>query len=69
MQDKTALVAVLIVERPLCFDCICSKSGVALTEIDAVLNRIGKVIALVRTVDRCRGCGRTDRVYSAFRPK
>jgi GDP-D-mannose dehydratase len=67
MRDEDALVAVVITGRPLCVYCIADKSGVALAEIEPLLTRISKTIALTRIVDRCRVCGRTDRVYSAFR--
>ena len=70
MQDNSAVVAVLIVERPLCFDCICSKSGVALTEIDAVLKTgLARSSPSSAPSTGAADAGAPDRVYSAFRPK
>jgi hypothetical protein len=67
MTEKAAIVAVLIVHRPLCAECLAGRADVARTDVESLLTRIGKTIAISRTVDRCRGCGRTDRVYSAQR--
>ena len=67
MPDKSALVAILLGERPLCIDCISQKSGVSRGAVEPLLTRIGMTIGLSRLVDRCRACGRTERVYSAFR--
>jgi hypothetical protein len=66
MLDKTRMVAVVLLERPLCSDCIAQKSGVSCDEVEPLLTTIGKTIGLIRVVDRCHACGRTDRVYAAF---
>ena len=68
MPEKGALLALLIVERPLCTECIAERSGLAVAEVEPLLTRIGRTIAITLAVDRCRGCGRTESVYSAFRP-
>jgi hypothetical protein len=67
MPERGALVAVLIVERPLCVECIADKSGIEIGEIEPLLRRIGTSIQLNRAVDRCRACGRTVEVYEAAR--
>lgn len=67
MPERGALVAVLIIERPLCVECIADKSGISLGDVEPLLQRIGTSITLHRAVDRCRGCGRTVAVYSAAR--
>jgi hypothetical protein len=67
MPERGALVAVLIVERPLCVECIADKSGIALADVEPLLHRIGTSIAIDRAVDRCRGCGRIVEVFSASR--
>ena len=67
MPDDTAHVPLLILERPLCVDCIATKSGVGAGEIERLLVTFSATIALSRTVDRCRACGQTTRVYSALR--
>ena len=38
MPEKGALLAVLIIERPLCVDCIAEKSAIATDEIEPIGN-------------------------------
>jgi hypothetical protein len=67
MHETGALLAVLIVERPLCVDCIAEKSAFRTDEIEPLLSRIATRIAITSAVDRCRACGETKKVYVAFR--
>jgi hypothetical protein len=67
MPEKGALLAVLIIERPLCVDCIAEKSVIATDEIEPLLARIATRIAITSAVDRCRACGETKKVYVSFR--
>jgi hypothetical protein len=67
MPEKGALLALLIVERPLCVDCIAERSTLAVADVQSLITRIGRTIAINRAMDRCRACGRTEQVYSAFR--
>jgi hypothetical protein len=69
MPDTGAVLALLVVQPPVCVECLSAKSDVPLAEIEPMLSRISATIALNCIVDRCRACGRTDRVYSAFRPE
>jgi hypothetical protein len=67
MPEKGALVAVLIIERPLCVECIAEKSGIRHGDVEPLLARIATTIALTSTVERCRACGETKKVHVAFR--
>jgi hypothetical protein len=67
MPEKAALIAVLIVERPLCVDCVAEKSAIVAEEIERLLARIAARIAVTSAVDRCRACGETKKVYVASR--
>jgi hypothetical protein len=67
MPEKGAILAVLLVDRPLCLDCIAEKSRISRGNVEPLLGRIGTNIALTTTVDRCRACGRTVKVYWASR--
>ena len=67
MPEKAALLAVLIVDRPLCVDCVAEKSAIVADEIEPLLARIATRIAITSAVDRCRACGETKKVYVAFR--
>jgi hypothetical protein len=68
-MDNSGLLAILLGERPVCADCMSQKSGVRRAEVEPLLTRIGMTIGLSRTIDFCRACGRTERVYGAFRPE
>jgi hypothetical protein len=67
MPEKGALLAVLIIERPLCVDCIAEKSSIAAEQVEPLLARIATRIAITSAVDRCRACGETKKVYVSFR--
>jgi hypothetical protein len=54
MPEKGALLAVLIMERPLCVDCISEKSDLITDEVEPLLARIESKVALRRGKDRCR---------------
>ena len=69
MPEKAALIAVLIMERPLCISCLEAKSGLDRHEIEAYLARIRRVVKVRRsTGDRCRACGIIGPVYWLIQP-
>jgi hypothetical protein len=63
MPERGALVAVLIMERPLCVTCISEKSGITIAETEALLTRIEGTVSLTLATDRCRACGEPTEVY------
>jgi hypothetical protein len=67
LRDKPALIAMLLVERPTCLDCISQKAGVSTIEADRYLTVIGTTLKLRRTDDRCHACGEHKPVYSLMR--
>jgi len=69
MPEHAALIAALIVERPLCLECIETKTGMDRSETDAYLLKIASVLQLRRSAgDRCRACGEIGRVYWLIQP-
>jgi hypothetical protein len=63
------LVIALIVDRPMCVDCIALKSGVAGTaEVESTLATIRESLQIHEAYERCRACGETKRVLSLNRP-
>jgi hypothetical protein len=48
MREKGALVAVLIIERPLCLNCIAQKSAIAADEVEPLLARIATKVAITK---------------------
>jgi hypothetical protein len=67
MPERATLVAVLILERPLCVSCISEKSGHTPAEIESFLAQIERTVDVRRGVDRCRACGTDTTVYSLLR--
>ena len=68
MADQAALIAVLIIDRALCLDCIASRSGMSVVSVKGYLERMGTMITLQRTTnERCRACGIIGNVVSLVR--
>jgi hypothetical protein len=69
-RNLAPLVTALILDRPMCLECIASKSGVAARRLASVIRRIGAVLVIHQQNGRCRTCGRMDAdVVSAQRPR
>ena len=68
MPDRAALITALILERPMCEECIATKSGLSTSVIDSTLATAATVLELHRQTDRCRVCGETKRVVSIEQP-
>lgn len=64
MADRAALIAALIMERPLCVSCISSKTGLTHGEVESYMARIEDTMAVKQALDRCRTCGSLEPVFS-----
>jgi hypothetical protein len=64
--DTAAIItAALIIERPLCLDCIAVKAGVGTAAAEVTLARIRSALILQRDAPgRCRDCGSIGVVFS-----
>ena len=67
MPENAALLTTLILERPLCAECIASKGGFTALDIEQGFNSVRGVLKLVETLDRCRACGELREVFSLAR--
>jgi hypothetical protein len=69
MPANSALIAVLILDRPLCVDCIATESAIARSEVERYLNAIAHSPLEPRRFenDRCRSCGEGRLVFSLHR--
>jgi hypothetical protein len=68
MPQRTALITSLILERPLCLDCISMKANATLNEIEAAFQNIESVLVLrSQRMERCRACGMVGVVFSLER--
>jgi hypothetical protein len=58
MPHRSAIITALLLERPLCMDCVCAKSGMKPVRVNGVLANIGRVLNVRRLPQaRCRACG------------
>ena len=65
MPDRAALITVLIVGRPLCFDCIAARANLAVPDVEQYIDVIRQTVKVFREAhDRCRACGRSAKVVS-----
>ena len=63
-----AVIAILIIERPMCLDCIATKSALSTLEVERYLEQIGRGLELRQDIqDRCRVCGEPRTVFSLSR--
>ena len=64
MPERADLIAVLIIDRPLCLDCIADKTGMTPLSVEGYLERMD-LGPVDRTPEgRCRACGRLTTVFS-----
>jgi hypothetical protein len=60
MPETMAIITALILDRPLCPDCIAIKAGVGQARVEACLARTKNALTLRRDeTGRCRACGTT----------
>jgi len=67
MPERAALIAVLILERPLCVACISSKSGLTHGEVESYLAGIQDTVEVRQALESCRTCGKLGPVFSLLR--
>jgi hypothetical protein len=67
MPERATLIAVLIMERPLCVACISSKSGLTSGEVESYLASIQNTVNVQRGQERCRVCRNLTTTYWLFR--
>jgi hypothetical protein len=64
MPDRETLATALILNRPMCVDCIAEKSGLSVSILAATLRTVQTALVLHSAVDRCRECGTVTAVFS-----
>ena len=68
MPDRAAIITALILDRPLCEECLASKSGLSPSSIDETLTIVRTALKLHETEGRCRACGESKHVLFLDRP-
>ena len=64
MPNRAALIIALILNHPLCTECLATKSGLSFADLDANIATIEASLVLRHAADRCRACGSTDTTLS-----
>jgi hypothetical protein len=68
MPERAALIAVLIMDRPLCLPCVSAKSGLGVATVSSYLDRMTKTVTVHRATDeRCTACGVVTSVVALTR--
>ena len=68
MPAISALITVLIIERPMCVECIAERAQVGLPAVRDRLDAMDKLVTVLRGEnDRCRACGRIGKTFSLAR--
>jgi len=68
LPDRVAIIAGLLLDRPMCLDCIATKAGVTVDEAGDTLVRVTAVLELTSERARCRNCDADTAVFS-LQPK
>ena len=68
MPEIATRIAVLIIDRPLCVDCISERAQITVATVREYLQRIDPMFSVNREENgRCRACGHIGRVVSLSR--
>jgi hypothetical protein len=68
MPRDATLVTALILERPLCMECIRSRADLSETEVGLALAQIQRALAIHMDPGCCRACGTHGVVIHSDRP-
>ena len=68
LPDRVVIVTGLLLDRPMCLDCIATKAGVTVDEAVDTLVRVTAVLELTSERARCRNCDADTAVFS-LQPK
>ena len=61
MIERVALITALILDRPMCLDCITTRAGMSLEEIVAIIELIEGGVTVHHEVRPCAACRNDDR--------
>ena len=68
-ERRAAIIAALIVDRPLCITCLATKGGMTESEAQAALDAIrANTRVFSASAERCDACGVVGPVVSLSRP-
>ena len=57
MPEHAALITMLILERPMCLECLAAGTDMSIQRVRAYLERIGTMVTVKQhAIQRCRVC-------------
>jgi hypothetical protein len=69
MPEHSSLITALILERPMCLDCLARRAGMSVDAARTVLTVIGRALRLNRDdASPCRSCEKLGTVFHVERP-
>ena len=60
MPEISALIMALIIERPMCVECVAARAQVSAEAIKSYIDRMRASVRIQDGAGRCRTCGRAD---------
>jgi hypothetical protein len=68
VPEQAAIMTALILERPMCVECIATKANMSMSEAQRYLQIITRAVPVVMDKGRCRTCGESRATFSVRRP-
>ena len=69
MPVQAALITALIVDRPMCLDCLAARTSMEPEALETALEVLGRVLVMHRySATTCDTCGATKSVVALERP-
>jgi hypothetical protein len=70
MPEHSSLITALILERPMCLECLARRANMSLDAAQTVLAVIGRALDLHREdMAPCHACDKLGTVFSVERPR
>jgi hypothetical protein len=68
MPEHAALITVLILDRPMCLDCIVAKTEIGMPSVRAHLEHLSKIVTVRQEPHgRCLTCGNVGHTIAIIR--
>jgi hypothetical protein len=63
VPDIAALITVLMIDRPMCVECLATRTELTVLTVKSYLDRMGTTMNVQRGTQRCRTCGHEGSVF------
>jgi hypothetical protein len=70
MPEHAALITVLILDHPMCLDCVAAKTEMGMPSVRAHLEHLGTIVTVRQDpYERCQACGNVGHTISIHRDR